>query len=425
MQLRSKIIFLVMVMLHNQRGGADEEADRLRRQWHDEQHRSMIASRKRRWEEEDAEEERLWKRQKQQLICSYAVFRFWHPRNHRQRRIACMKGTYHAGVLSRNTISAPWLQHLLNPGQDTTDANFKHEFGFDKEGFRQLNDLLMPGYHRYILYSAGTGLFRLAYKTNNRGKPRVVPCEMMTALVLVFLRTKGHLKHIQPLCGYCLTAVSDWIKFALVVICQDLERHPDCAFQKFPTAQEREIMQSAVRAKYDFLAGTFAFMDGCKLGIQKPPQDEQERWYNGWLHDHVANNVIVYSPGGDIIYAVCDFPGTAHDQAVFDCSHLSEILQAMDQDDGQTPNAHRHNIIADVGFTWHEHEDVPFDPRSKSIKGRMRRCLTVKECPPRQGVSEQLYQAQRAYEKIYFQQLTSARQSVEWGNGTWQKIFRD
>jgi hypothetical protein len=45
------------------------------------------------------------------------------------------------------------------------------------------------------------------------------------------------------------------------------------------------------------------------------------------------------------------------------------------------------------------------------------------ELQPVRGVSQNVFDEQRLYEKEYFKQLTAARQSVEWGNGTWQKLY--
>ena len=392
----------------------------------------MIESRKRRWDEEDAEEERLWKRHKQHLLHFCAAFMNTRSTNAptvngRRQRTGYMRPKYYVAVLGRKANSGPFLQHLLNSGPDTTDANFVAAFALDKEGFCDLVGLLVPAYNKYILYSKGSGLFSLELRRNNRGKPREVTCAMMTALLLSYLRRRKDLLELQPLCGFSLSTINDWVRFGLVVACEELEHHPDCAFQKYPIAQEREIMQAAIciceSYKFKYLIGTFALLDGCKFGLQQPLAHLQERFYNGWLHKHCINNLIMFFPAGDIIYAVYDFPGTTHDQAIFDCSHLTQLLEDMDQDDGLTPTAHRHNVISDVGFNWYEHFDVAGDPRSKTIKGRLRRVRKANESQPREGVSELLFRVQRAYEQYYFRDLTAARQGVERGNGPLQKLW--
>lgn len=93
-------------------------------------------------------------------------------------------------------------------------------------------------------------------------------------------------------------------------------------------------MQDAVSDKYPLLSGTFAFLDGCKLESQRPCDSLQEEFYNGWQHKHCVNNMIAFSPAGDIIHAVYGARGTVHDQTVFNNSALPDLLQGMDQDNG-------------------------------------------------------------------------------------------
>jgi hypothetical protein len=96
-------------------------------------------------------------------------------------------------------------------------------------------------------------------------------------------------------------------------------------------------MQEAVSFKYSLLAGTFAFLDGCKLQSQRPCDALQEVFYNGWQHKHCVDNMIVFSFAGDIIHAAYGARGTVHDQTVFNNSALPDLMQDMDQDNGLYP----------------------------------------------------------------------------------------
>jgi hypothetical protein len=54
---------------------------------------------------------------------------------------------------------------------------------------------------------------------------------------------------------------------------------------------------------------------------------------------------------------------------------------------GRTENAYLHNAAADVGFHWREHKNTYGDPRSKTIKGRLRRVRKKGELQPVRGIT--------------------------------------
>ena len=71
---------------------------------------------------------------------------------------------------------------------------------------------------------------------------------------------------------------------------------------------ERDIMPKVTCEMYPALVGTFGFIDDGKWKIQRSLPELQEKYWNGWLHNHCIYNVYVFSAVGDIIY---DVQGTA------------------------------------------------------------------------------------------------------------------
>ncbi len=67
-------------------------------------------------------------------------------------------------------------------------------------------------------------------------------------------------------------------------------------------------------------------MDGLKLYLQSAGHaDIQERYYNGWTHDHYDTSVFCFCPDGTILIAFFNVPGSVHDSQVaeFDNLYLS------------------------------------------------------------------------------------------------------
>ncbi|KIJ43451.1 hypothetical protein M422DRAFT_60318 [Sphaerobolus stellatus SS14] len=90
--------------------------------------------------------------------------------------------------------------------------------------------------------------------------------------------------------------------------------------------------------------GAFGSVDGLKLTVAATDNPEWENatynGYNGWLHSHCCNNVLVFSPRGEITAAQINAPGSWHD------SHVAKSIYQ---------NLHDHTsdgyyLVADTAF---------------------------------------------------------------------------
>jgi len=69
-------------------------------------------------------------------------------------------------------------------------------------------------------------------------------------------------------------------------------------------------------------------MDGLKLTLQSSGNCKvQERFYNGWTHDHYVNSVLVFAPDGTIVVCAINIPGCCHDSQI---AHMGGIYQKLE-----------------------------------------------------------------------------------------------
>jgi hypothetical protein len=83
-----------------------------------------------------------------------------------------------------------------------------------------------------------------------------------------------------------------------------------------PTKDEFNSFVSSIGEKYPRLAQekVYCAMDGVKLYLQQAGDAKiQERFYNGWRHDHYVTNVFMFTPDGMIRLMVINLPGDTHD----------------------------------------------------------------------------------------------------------------
>ena len=71
-------------------------------------------------------------------------------------------------------------------------------------------------------------------------------------------------------------------------------------------------------------------MDGLKLYLQQACHAEiQERYYNGWTHDHYVSGVFCFCPDGTIPIAFYNVPGAVHDSQIAEMGNIYEKLEKM------------------------------------------------------------------------------------------------
>ena len=97
-----------------------------------------------------------------------------------------------------------------------------------------------------------------------------------------------------------------------------------------PSTEKIDEYKADFGARHLLLNDCWATMDGLKLYLQQSGNFEiQERFYNGWTHDHYVTSVFCFCPDGKISIAFFNRPGSVHDSQVAELGGLYEKLEKV------------------------------------------------------------------------------------------------
>ena len=203
---------------------------------------------------------------------------------------------------------------------------------------------------------------------------------------------------LQIIFGMTMTNLSVYVRFARRIIISVLRNDPLAAIS-IPNNIEIEEYKDAINSRHPPLKEVWCTMDGLKLKLQSAPgQKIQERYYNGWTHDHYVTSVLCFCPDGTIRIAYFNCPGSFHDSRVAHLGGIYEKLRKVyDKNGGKA--------TADSAFC--SNDDYPFIIKSS----------------PNPTLAEGETRARR-HEMVAMQiAATSMRQSAEWGMRAVQSSF--
>ena len=75
----------------------------------------------------------------------------------------------------------------------------------------------------------------------------------------------------------------------------------------------------------------------------------QNRFYNGWTHDHYITNVFGFCPAGTIVVATTNVPGCIHDSQVADWGNIYKKLSDVYEKTGG-------KCVVDSAFSKRRHD---------------------------------------------------------------------
>jgi hypothetical protein len=117
-------------------------------------------------------------------------------------------------------------------------------------------------------------------------------------LVLVWMRTRGPLNVLQLIFGLTYSNLSVYLRFGSRLIVETF-RHNPIARVSIPSAEEIETFKVAFAEGHPLLIDCWATMGGLKLYLQTAGNvNIQERYYNGWMHDHYITSIFCFCPNG-------------------------------------------------------------------------------------------------------------------------------
>jgi hypothetical protein len=266
--------------------------------------------------------------------------------------------------------------------------------GFDCESFDPILEKFGPMYTGHTPFDESGMIVEFEYVS---GRKRKVPPADCLGLVLVWTRTRGPLNVLQLVFGLTYTNLSVYLRFGIRLIVETF-RHDPIAGVRIPTAERIKTFKDAFAARHPQLNDCWATMDGLKLYLQASGNAEiQERYYNGWTHDHYVTSIFCFCPDGTIPIAFFNVPGSVHDSQV-----------------------------AEFGNIYKKLEDVYLSTGAKccvdSAFGNVTRDYLYKSCQDLLGSSAET-RRERLLDLQKKREATSAWQTAEWGMRGLQASF--
>eukprot|EP00171_Calliarthron_tuberculosum_P003036 IDg3036t1 len=157
--------------------------------------------------------------------------------------------------------------------------------GLDHAAFRILFNRFAPLYNAYSPYSSSGHIRRLPNNSIG-GRPRSMTALQCLALSLAWMRSRGAEHYLSLIFGVTGSVCSLFIRFGrriLVRVLANDTRAQIC----MPTDNEVDEFKMAFERKYEHLQNVYCVADGLKLLLEQSGDVTiQNRYYNGWQHDH-------------------------------------------------------------------------------------------------------------------------------------------
>ena len=132
---------------------------------------------------------------------------------------------------------------------------------------------------------------------------------------LTWTRLQGSNIVLQMTFGMTGTSISVYLRFGRHLLKQVLNNDTDTSLP-IPSDDMIVEYQEATAKPHPSLKDVWCTMDGLKLYLEQASDCViQNRYYNGWMHDHYVSAVFVFCPDGTIPYVTYNIPGCFHDSA--------------------------------------------------------------------------------------------------------------
>jgi hypothetical protein len=263
--------------------------------------------------------------------------------------------------------------------------------GFDCASFASLCEIFAPSFDSYTPFiPSGTSCFERE-KLKNKGRKQKIRPEDCLGLVLAWTRTRGSLMALQLIFGMTFSNIDYYLLFGKRIIVMVL-RNDQRASVQIPSSEKIEEYKEMVKNRHPFLTDVWCTMDGLKITLEQSGDALiQERFYNGWTHDHYVSSVLCFCPDGTIPIAYINIPGAVHDSQIADYGDIYDKLEMVYQRDGG---------------------QCTFD----SAFGNVNREFLIKS-------SQDLIHIRSYRAQNIAREATSMRQSAEWGMRAFQLLM--
>ena len=287
-----------------------------------------------------------------------------------------------------NCRLSPWIM-LWNRGDD---RDLMHVMGLDRKAF---NTLLTPFTALYNKYTMRGKVItsEKCYHGN-----RVLSAPAVLGVVLHWLCSKAEEKYLCMLFGVTESTFNKYKTYGIFLLLEVTRRLRDCAV-RWPSKETQRRCAQLINIKEPMLSGVWGFVDGLNLQIFNPGDiDEQNAYWNGWLHETCCSSLICWRSDGFIAYMATNYPGSWHDSAIAGRGFYQKLDYGCE---GQS------SVACDSAF-----------PKPATCPHLARVDKSDERLPD--GTPEDELKIHQAHQNA----LIAVRQAAEWGMGLFQATFK-
>jgi hypothetical protein len=268
------------------------------------------------------------------------------------------------------------IAKLLCSGDDMAYINV---MGIDRSTFHHIHDIVFKD----VIHDAHYHL-------------RASETQIDLSIALHYLTSTMKQKTLSELSGLPPGTLSRHLRYALNMMNKHIDDIPEAKIE-WPSPARMSVLAKKIEARQPAIKNAFGFVDGLSLPVADfLDPNIQNAYYNGYKSSCRTNNLIVYSPEGDIIFVKYNYPGSWHDGQLARTPLMDTLLLQ------HTPSPFC--IIGDTAF--------------KSSGEMTNKILT----PLKQNQIAQ-HADLAARQLALHQHITSVRQAVEWGMRQVQGVF--
>jgi hypothetical protein len=184
---------------------------------------------------------------------------------------------------------------------------------FDCESFYKVLETFSPMFSGHTPFDKSGMIVEFEYV---QGQRRVVQPKDCLGLVLVWTHIRGSLHVLRLVFGLTYSNLSVYLRFGMPLIVKTF-RHDPLARVSIPLVEEIETFKMAFEEQLPLLTDCWATMDDLKLYLQTGGNVYiQERYYNGWMHDHYVTSAFCFCLDGMIPISFFNVTGSVHDSQV-------------------------------------------------------------------------------------------------------------
>ncbi len=172
------------------------------------------------------------------------------------------------------------------------DQAFINMTGFDCDSFDSPLVKFGPMFDGHTHLDKSWMIVEFEYISRQKREVQLADCR---GLVLVWTRTRGPLNVLHLVFRLTCTNLSVYLRFGIRLIIETFQDTP-LAGVSIPSAEKIETFKAAFAVRHQLMNDCLATTNGLKHYLQQSGNAQiQERYYNGWAHDHYITSVFAFA----------------------------------------------------------------------------------------------------------------------------------